>query len=114
MVKNSHRVLICIDFVLTFAAMDGNSNINGLPTRFVALGGVFTRYGVELECRRRPRVESVSAACKGCWFSRGRRVLNGETVMLNCNDIQCSKWDRMDGVDVWFVEKVPDKVSIDY
>ena len=106
-------VLTVRDFVYIFAVMDGNSSINGLPTRYVALGAEFVRYGVVLVCRRRPRVESVSAACKGCWFSRGRKVINGETVMLNCNDIQCSRWDRMDGADVWFVEKVPDKVSID-
>lgn len=41
-------------------------------------------------------------------------MINGETVMLNCNDIQCSAWDRMDGVNVWFVEKCFDKVVIDH
>lgn len=93
--------------------MDGKFNFDGLPTRYVEVGGEFVRYGVRLLCKRRPRVESVSAACRGCWFSRGRKVIEGRTVMLNCDDIQCSKWDRMDGVDVWFVEKAPDKVSID-
>lgn len=96
--------------------MDGKENngaSRGLPTRYVALGEQFTRYGVRLVCIRRPRVDCVSAACKGCWFSRGRRVIDGVTVMLNCNDIACSSFDRMDGLNVWFVEKAPDKVSID-
>lgn len=91
---------------------DNNAAPRGLPTRYVALGGEFSRYGVRLVCIKRPRVECVSAACKGCWFSRGRRVIGDETVMLNCNDIACSSWDRMDGQNVWFVEKGPDKVEI--
>ena len=88
----------------------------GLPTRYVPIGNEFTRYGVRLVCVRRPRVASVSAACKGCWFSRGRKVIDGETVMLNCNDIQCSAWDRMDGHNVWFVEKssIFEKVEVEY
>lgn len=85
--------------------MDGNYNFNGLPTRYVALGDEFTRYGIRLKCVRRSRVESVSGACKGCWFSRGRKFINGEFVMVNCNDIACSSWDRMDGNNVWFVEE---------
>lgn len=96
--------------------MDGNfSSPGGLPTRYVPIGDEFTRYGVRLVCVRRPRVASVSAACKGCWFSRGRKVINGETVMLNCNDIQCSSWDRMDGKNVWFVDRASifEKVEID-
>lgn len=112
-VKIRQRVLIVIDLFHIFASMDGKYNFDGLPTRYVEIGGDFVRYGVRLLCIRRPRVESVSAACRGCWFSRGRKVIDGRTVMLNCDDIQCSKWDRMDGCDVWFVEKAPDKVSID-
>ena len=88
-----------------FAVMDGSYNFDGLPTRYVPLGSEFKRYGVDLVCVRRPRVECVSAACKGCWFSKGRQIINGEVVMLNCNDIQCSSWDRMDGVNVWFKQK---------
>lgn len=84
--------------------MDGNYKFDCLPTRYVPLGGVFTRYGVRLWCVRRPGVESVSGACRGCWFSRGRKVINGCSVMVNCNDIACSRWDRMDGNNVWFVE----------
>ena len=85
--------------------MDGNFSFDGLPTRYVPLGEVFTRYGVRLVCIRRPRVECVSGACRGCLFSRGRKLINGETDMLNCNDIQCSSWDRMDGRNVWFIEE---------
>lgn len=91
--------------------MDGNYNNDGLPTRYVPIGGEFTRYGIKLLCIRRPRVESVSAACKGCWFSKGRKTIGGETVMLNCNDIQCSRWDRMDRKDVWFVSAGEDGVK---
>lgn len=72
-----------------------------LPTRFVRLGGEFTRYGVTLVCSRRPAGLHHTDACKGCFFSRAR---NGEYIM-NCNDIQCSSWDRMDGHNVWFVKK---------
>lgn len=104
--------MICIDGFSIFASMDGNYNFDGLPTRYVPVGGEFTRYGVRLVCVRRPRVECISGACRGCWFSRGRKVINGETVMLNCNDIQCSSWDRMDGRNVWFVEKGFEKVEI--
>lgn len=85
--------------------MDGNYSFDGLPTRYVPVGGEFVRYGVRLECVRRPRVESVSGACRGCWFSKGRKLINGDYVIINCNDIACSSWDRMDGANVWFVEK---------
>lgn len=84
--------------------MDGDKN-SVLPTRYVPIGEEFTRYGVRLLCIKRPRVECVSAACKGCWFSKGRRFINDELVMLNCNDIACSSWDRMDGKNVWFVQQ---------
>lgn len=85
--------------------MDGNYSDDGavrrLPTRYIPLGGVLVRYGVRLVCVRRPRLACVSAACKGCWFRRSRI---GDTV-INCNDLQCSSWDRMDSKNVWFVEE---------
>lgn len=97
--------------------MDGNESFvfpqRGLPTRYVPVGGEFTRYGVRLVCVARPRVDCVSAACRGCWFSRGRRVIGGEVVMLNCNDIACSSWDRMDGRNVWFVESGVSSVDVE-
>lgn len=82
--------------------MEGNGNENPkLPTRYVPLGGEFVRYGVRLVCIRRPYLPSVSGACKGCFFKRSRV---GD-VVVNCDDIQCSSWDRMDGLNVWFREK---------
>lgn len=74
---------------------------DNLPTRFVRLGGEFTRYGVTLVCVRRDTCLHHTDACKGCFFSKAR---NGRNIM-NCNDIQCSSFDRMDGLNVWFVPK---------
>ena len=79
----------------------------GLPTRYVRLGDEFERYRTTLVCVRRPDGLHPADACKGCWFARGRKRIVGETVLVNCNDIQCSSWDRMDGRNVWFVEKEP-------
>lgn len=81
-------------------------NFNGgrsLPTRYVRLGEEFERYGVTLVCVRRRVNIAPADACRGCWFRRARRP--GSEVVINCNDIQCSSWDRMDGLNVWFVEK---------
>ncbi|MBR5414196.1 MAG: hypothetical protein IK114_14395 [Fibrobacter sp.] len=71
-----------------------------LPTRFVPVGGVITRYGTRLVAVQRPAAARLlpCEACSGCWFSKGR---NG-TLIINCSDIQCSKWDRMDCRNVWF------------
>lgn len=71
-----------------------------MPSRYVRLGGRFRRYGVELVCVERPEGLSPCDACRGCFFCSSR--ING--VVINCNDIQCSSWDRMDGVNVWFRE----------
>ena len=87
---------------------NGSFNFNGhhgLPTRYVRLGEEFMRYGVSLVCVRRPEGLHPGDACKGCWFAKGRKRLCGDTVMVNCNDMQCSSWDRMDGRNVWFIEK---------
>lgn len=70
-----------------------------LPTRFIPLGDGLLRYGRVLECVRRPKDLNWREACRGCWLSRGIR----DGVPVNCEDIQCSKWDRRDGEDVWFV-----------
>ena len=35
----------------------------------------------------------------------GKTAIDGERVFVNCNDIACSSWDRMDGRNVWFVEE---------
>ena len=79
-----------------------NSGRNGMPTRFVRIGGEMNRYGRTLVCVRRPNDLTPADACLGCWFSRGRK---DDGAMTNCNDIQCSSQDRMDGNNVWFVLK---------
>lgn len=78
----------------------------GRPTREVPLGGEFERYGVTLVCvRRPPDVWPPCNACKGCWFKKGRKDIDGHKVISNCEDIRCSRHDRMDGIDVWYVAK---------
>ena len=72
-----------------------------LPTRFIRIGETFERYGITLECVAMPMDTCPAAACRGCFFRRSRI---GDTV-INCNDIQCSSWDRMDKKNVWFVPK---------
>lgn len=73
------------------------------PTRYIPIGQVFTRYGIPLRCVARPSGLAPADACRGCWFSKGRRPIgNGEYTMTNCNDIQCSCFDRMDRRFVWF------------
>ena len=76
-------------------------NDPGLPTRYVHIGQEMTRYGVCLVCVERPKGLIPTAACKGCFFKKAR----SGGVVVNCNDIQCSSWDRMDGRNVWFVRK---------
>lgn len=68
------------------------------PTRYLRVGETFERYGVTLECFAMPPVTHPSEACAGCFFRRSR--ING--CVVNCNDIQCSSFDRMDGRNVWF------------
>lgn len=93
--------------MLIFVSMEKVSSRFGvndrrcLPTRYVRLGGEMCRYGKVLVCVRRPCELVPADACSGCWFSRGRK----EGAMTNCNDIQCSSHDRMDGNNVWFVLK---------
>ena len=77
----------------------------GLPTRYVPVGEKFTRYGVDLTCVLRPKDLAIADACRGCWFSKRRRI---DGRMVNCNDIQCSRWDRMDEKNVWYIEEKDD------
>lgn len=74
-----------------------------LPTRYVRLGEILKRYGKELICEERPGALLMppSEACSGCWFKNSYEGTN----IINCNDIQCSCWDRADGRDVWFRAK---------
>ena len=76
--------------------------VDGLPTRYVRIGCEMHRYGRVLKCVLRPSGLTPSDACSGCWFSKGRK--GGNSTLVNCNDIQCSSFDRMDGKNVWFVE----------
>lgn len=61
------------------------------------------RYGLRLRCVERDSLCSLSPAdaCRGCWFSTARK----DDSIVNCVDIQCSSFDRMDGRNVWFVSE---------
>ena len=74
----------------------------GLPTRFVPVGKTIIRYGKEFRCVLRPPVEQLTPqeACRGCWFARTHR---DDRLTSNCTAIQCTRWDRKDGRNVWFV-----------
>ena len=96
-----------VDISLIFALMREKESSNKplrasekLPTRFVPVGGTISRYGFTLTAVLRPSAAKLlpCEACSGCWFAKGRV---GELI-TNCTDIQCSKWDRMDGRNVWF------------
>lgn len=64
-----------------------------LPTKFKPLGETFRRQGTTLRAVRRPDGLRPDEACLGCFF-------NGECINL----LQCSKFDREDGISVWFKE----------
>lgn len=81
--------------------VEENGLIPKMPTRFVRLGGEITRYGCRLVCCERPSGLAPCDACKGCFFSLSRY----EGSVIQCNDIQCSSFDRMDGLNVWFVPR---------
>lgn len=66
--------------------------------RFIPVGGVLSRYGRELRCVVRPRGGLPCDACSGCFFSMS------DSGQSYCDDIQCSSWDRRDGLNVWFQE----------
>lgn len=68
-----------------------------IPRKFVPLGGFYVKGGVMYECVMRPEVDRPSEACSGCAFCRT------SSSDRWCLGLQCSKWDRSDGLDVWFV-----------
>lgn len=80
-----------------------------LPTRYVAVGETFERYGARLICVARPRAGVLvpSEACRGCWFAHHFRAFDNSVT--TCRDIQCSRFDRMDGRNVWFKEVFGDE-----
>ena len=68
--------------------MDSN-----LPHRFIPVGGEFESRGMRVTVVERPARLDASEACSGCVFN----------TML-CPRVQCSKWDRADGKNVWYKE----------
>lgn len=66
-----------------------------LPTRFIGIGDRVEIAGHVYRCVLRGGVRMPSEACAGCDFSRKYR---------NCVDLQCSRFDRRDGENVWFRE----------
>ena len=93
------RLLRVVEKCVILWCMEKGSH-SKLPTRYIAVGEVLRRYGKELLCEVRPGslLLPPSCACEGCWFKNSREGNN----VINCNDIQCSCWDRADGKDVWF------------
>ena len=72
-----------------------------LPRRFIPIGGEVERYGETFVCGPAPppgELEPCDACC-GCWFSRTRR---NDGLAASCSALQCSRWDRKDGRNVWF------------
>lgn len=105
--KKSQLSLRFVDISLIFALMREKEikkplrASEKLPTRFVPVGGKISRYGFTLTAVLRPPVAKLlpCEACSGCWFAKGRV---SDELITNCSDIQCSRWDRMDGQNVWF------------
>lgn len=64
-----------------------------LPSIFVPIGGDYVYGGVTYRCVRRPHVVPRDA-CLGCAFSASGKPCPAA--------LQCSKFDRRDGVFVWF------------
>ena len=77
----------------------GEHRHSGLPTRFVGLGDRIRIAGVEYLCIPRPRITCPAAACEGCDLSHSGR---------HCYDVQCGRFDRRDGLNVWYQEVVDD------
>ena len=69
-----------------------------IPRRFVPVGGSYEKEGRVYECVERGEVPRLSDACRGCCFSKS------SSPDRWCLGLQCSRWDRHDGLNVWFVE----------
>ena len=65
----------------------------GVPRSEVAVGEVFMSKGVRYRCVLRPSGIEPAEACRGCAFMR-----------VSCPKARCSRFDRSDGENVWFVE----------
>lgn len=65
-----------------------------LPNCFVAVGDEVMVAGHRYRCEERGRVIRCADACLGCGFNLPNR---------KCGSLQCSKFDREDGRNVWFI-----------
>lgn len=65
-----------------------------IPRTDIRIGDVFEREGVRYLCVRRPS-GFQHEACEGCVFRQKN---------LRCSGLRCSKFDRGDGENVWFIE----------
>lgn len=64
-----------------------------MPRTDVPVGGILRKRGAEYRCVLRGRVASPADACSGCGL-RDRP----------CSGVRCSRFDRSDGLNVWFEE----------
>lgn len=64
-----------------------------LPNRFFRIGDSIRFDGVLYKVIERPYVERPSQVCNGC-----------DLHNKGCERLQCSKFDRVDGKNVWFVK----------
>lgn len=79
-----------------YSALFGGDDRKGrLPSRFTEVGDVLEYEGYRYLCVERDCVSHPSDACRGCDFALRYR---------GCDKVQCSMWDRRDGLDVWFSE----------
>ena len=75
---------------------DGKSGkASSLPSQFVPLGGTVRYKGRVYRCVSRERGIAWAECCRGCAFCG-----------CDCPPaLQCSSFDRRDGVNVWFQEE---------
>ena len=78
------------------ASLVGDGRSAALPTRFVEVGGLVEVGGIRYRCIERTDESCPAAACWGCDISRKGRW---------CQDLQCGRFDRRDGRNVWYVEE---------
>lgn len=64
-----------------------------LPTLFRPIGAVLVRQGVKLVVVQRPAGLALKDCCRDCFF---------QDACSWFNRLQCSKFDRRDGISVWF------------
>ena len=66
-----------------------------IPRTDIGIGDTFFRKGKEYRCIRRDWVSLPCEACSGCAFNQSD---------AKCSGLRCSRFDRSDGNNVWFVE----------